>query len=134
MRRGKRNTSWRESFNQSFALVHYTEAPESCSLQKVDEYWHRTFSCVARHLGFNKATTKILWEELAEGNWDRLHTTEEEQKMTPEEWLERLHCQVFYCSDRWSLDKLMRCHWLYRQYKWALYRAGRVDYDWKPLA
>lgn len=120
MRFGKKDTSWKEPFNQSFVLVNYIKAG-NCRPQKVEEHWHRTFSCVAKYLGFNKATRKVLWEELVCGNWERLHTTEEEDKLTPEEWLEKLRYEVFYCSDRWSLDRLTRCHWLYRQYEWALY-------------
>ena len=27
-------------------------------------------------------------------------------------WLD----DMFYCSDRWSLDRLMRCHWEWRHY------------------
>ena len=126
---GKKDMSWVEPYRQSCILSNYTKTPDNCTPQKVEEYWHRTFSCVAKYLGFNKATRKILWEELVYGNWERLHTTEEEQKLTPQEWLRKLHYEVFYCSDRWSLDRLTRCHWLYRQYKWALFRMGEVDYD-----
>lgn len=28
---------------------------------------------------------------------------------------------VMYCSDRWSLDRLTRCHWTYRQYIMEVY-------------
>lgn len=120
MRFDKKDMSWKEPFNQSFVLVNYIKAG-NCRPQKVEEHWHRTFSCVAKYLGFNKSTRKVLWEELAYGNWSHLHKTEEEDKRTPEEWLEKLQYDVFYCSDRWSLDRLTRCHWLYRQYEWALY-------------
>ena len=102
MRIGKKDMSWEEPFNQSLALASYIKAGD-CRPQKIEENWHRTFSCVAKYLGFSKSSRKILWEELVEGNWERLHTTEEEKKMTPEEWL-------------------------YRQYKWALFRMGEVDY------
>lgn len=115
MRLGKRDMHWKEPYDQSFVLVRYIKA-SNCSPQKVEKHWHRTFNCVAKYLGFNKPTRKILWNELVYGNWEHLHTTEDESKMTPEAWLEKLHYEVAYCSDRWSLDRLTRCHWLYRQY------------------
>lgn len=115
MRFGKKDMSWVEPYEQSFALVNYIKAG-TCRPQKLEEHWHRTFNCVAKFLGFNRATRKVLWNELVCGNWERLHTTEEENERTPEEWADELCLEVSYCSDRWSLDRLTRCHWLYRQY------------------
>lgn len=129
MRFGKTDISWMEPYRQSFGLTDYVndsiKTEIVCRPKKVEERWHRTFNCVAKYLGFNKATRRILWKELFCGNWNRLHTTEEEDKMTSVEWLDKLCCEVFYCSDRWSLDRLARCHWLYRQYMDAAEREER---------
>jgi hypothetical protein len=100
----------------------------NCNQRKVEEHWHRVFCCVAKYLGFNKATRKILWEELVAGNWKKLHTTDEECRRTPDEWLEKLESDVWYCSDRYTLDRLTRCHWLYRQYMQAVQKYGVTDY------
>lgn len=108
---------WREPFDQSAALVNYiSNAGVHCKPESVLVMWKRTFCCVAKYLGFNRATRRILWEELVRGNWKRLHQTTEEESKTAEEWLEMFCGDVAYCSDRWSLDRLTRCHWLFRQY------------------
>ena len=136
-----RNMGWVQPYEQSMALCGYIgvkswsldeEPPEymrrgHVTPKKVEEYWHRAFNCVAKYLGFNKATRKILWEDLACGNWEHLHQTEEEKSRTPDEWLDKLYWDVHYCSDRWALDRLTRCHWLWRQYKLALWRQNEKD-------
>lgn len=110
---------WVEPYAQSMSLARYIEKG-SCTPEKVTEYWHRTFCCVAKYLGFNRATRRILWEELVVGNWSRLHLSYDEGLNTSDDWLRDLREDVFYCSDRWSLDRLTRCHWLYRTYMRAL--------------
>ena len=131
-----RDMSWKQPYEQSMALCGYIgvkswslddDPPEEIrrgyvTPKKVEEYWHRAFNCVAKYLGFNKATRKILWEDLACGNWEHLHQTEEEKSRTPDEWLDKLYWDVFYTSDRASLDRLTRCHWMYRQYMRAATR------------
>jgi hypothetical protein len=126
---------WKQPYEQSMALCGYiglkswsldSEPPEDIrrghvTPDKVEEYWHRTFCCVAKYLGFNKATRRILWEDLVYGNWERLHMTDEERRLTPDDWLDKLYHEVWYCSDRWMFDRLTRCHWIWRQYKWAVW-------------
>lgn len=90
----------------------------------VESRWHEIFSHVCRILGFNKSATKILWNELAYGNWKHLHETDEERSKSAEEWLDDFSSDVFYCSDRWSLDRLMRCHWQFRQWKRRIKAVG----------
>lgn len=92
----------------------------------VESRWHEIFSQVCRLLGFNKSATKILWKELAYGNWKHLHETDEECNKSAEEWLDDFSSDVFYCSDRWTLDRLMRCHWQFRQWKRRIKAVG----DW----
>ncbi len=117
---------FKQPFEQSMALDRYIEKG-NCTPEKVTEYWHRTFCCVAKYLGFNAATRRILWEELVAGNWSRLHMSYDEGLNTSDDWLRDLRWDVFYCSDRWSLDRLTRCHWLYRMYMGAL--RTEVDYE-----
>ena len=83
----------------------------------VESRWHEIFSKVCRLLGFNKSAAKILWNQLAHGNWEHLHETDEERNRSTDEWLDAFSSDVFYCSDRWTLDRLMRCHWQFRQWK-----------------
>lgn len=97
------------------------------SPQMIGESWRRTFSCVAKSLGFNKAARRILWENLADGNWEHFHLTDEEAEWTASHWLEVLCWDVWYCSDRWTLDRLTRCHWTFRQYMYAVDKAKKTE-------
>lgn len=121
-----RDMGWVQPYKQSMALCGYI-AQGNCNQHKVEEHWHRTFCCVAKYLGFNKATRRILWEDLVMGNWEKLHQTDEECRRTPDDWLDKLYWDVHYCSDRWALDRLTRCHWLWRQYERALWRQNESD-------
>jgi 4'-phosphopantetheinyl transferase EntD len=47
-----------------------------------------------------------------------------EMEYTPDHWLACLGDDVWYCSDRWCLDRLTRCHWLYRKYMECVERWG----------
>lgn len=110
---------WGQPCVQSMVLAEYINQG-NCTPEKVTEYWHRAFCCVAKYLGFNAATRRILWEELVAGNWSRLHLSYDEGLNTSDDWLRDFCWDVVYCSDRWSLDRLTRCHWLYRMYIRAL--------------
>lgn len=117
----ERDTGWIQPYEQSMSLYKYIREG-NCTPKKVEERWHRAFCCIAKHLGFNRATRRILWEDLACGNWGHLHQNYEERSWTPEKWLDELSGDCFYCSDRWSLDRLTRCHWMFRQYRWAIWK------------
>lgn len=84
--------------------------------KEVTKRWRRVFEVVLIREQFNKHAIDYMWKYLAEGNWEHLHQTDEEQGMSADDWLEAFRWEVFYCSDRWSLDRLMRCHWLWRQW------------------
>ena len=116
-----KDMDWKQPYEQSMALCRYI-GRGSCKPSKVEEYWHRAFCCIAKYLGFNGSARKILWEDLVQGNWEHLHEMKNEEGFTSEEWLEKLREDCFYCSDRWSLDRLTRCHLVWRQYVWAVRR------------
>ena len=80
----------------------------------IERLWHATFSRFLREMGFNRKAVRVMWDTLCNGNWKRLHLTDEEEKRPREKWLEDFDADVFYCSDRWSLDRFVRCHWLWR--------------------
>lgn len=117
--------SWKPAYDASMELCKYLKAGD-CTQNGVEDRWHKTFSLVLAYLGpFPRDTRNYLWKELVNGNWELLHVTDEERLKPPEYWLERLKGDVWYCSDRWSLDRLTRCHWLYRAYGWACWRKER---------
>lgn len=99
-------------------LHRYIERGE-CSPQGVEKMWRQAFSCALKHLGFTRKQRSYLWCELASGNWERLHLTAAEAEISADEWLDQFSWDVFYCSDRWSFDRVTRCHWMFRQYMQA---------------
>lgn len=54
-------------------------------------------------------------EDACWGNWLKLHETDMERCATAEDYAKALLDDVFYCSDRWSWDRVMRVQWLYRR-------------------
>lgn len=100
----------------SMRLFRYIDAG-NCDPGGVERRWHQAFNCVLRDFGFPGRLRTLMWDELVAGNWERLHPTQEEQAKTADEWLDALKWEVHYCADRWSIDRLSRCHWIYRQYK-----------------
>lgn len=85
--------------------------------KKVERMWHATFTRVLREMGFPRRSCRYIWDNLVQGNWLRLWLTEDEKRRTTESWLDDFRHEVWYCSDRWSLDRLTRCHWLYRTWQ-----------------
>ena len=108
----------------SLELVRYINRGE-CDASEVERLWHLAFSSVLCEFGFPYKCIELLWDELVVGNWERLHMTDAERERTAAEWLEQLRPEVFYCSDRWTIDRLTRCHWLFRAYKRAAEREDK---------
>lgn len=99
----------------------YEDTYNNIDVTKVYNCWHEIFLDVCCYLGFNRKSAKILWENLAYENWEHLHQTEEEKQYSEKEWFEKFYYDMFYCSDRWSLTRLERCHWKFRQW------SGKVN-------
>lgn len=110
-----------DAYERSMALCRYIRTPD-CSLAEVEKLWRQAFEAVLIRESFTRKAIDYMWKNLAQGNWEHLHQTDAEKERTVEEWLECFRADVWYCSDRWSLDRLTRCHWLWRQYAW---KAGR---------
>lgn len=93
--------------------MNFLDAVENGSEEDIKTAWHKAFNGILMSFGFDGNLT-FFWNNLVAGNWKRLHLTADEEDLEPKEWLDKLYWEVLYCSDRWSLDRLMRCHWLYR--------------------
>ena len=105
-----------DAYERSMALCRYIRTPD-CSPAEVERLWRQAFESVLIRERFTRRAIDYMWDNLAQGNWERMHRTDEERRLSPDEWLGRFRDDVWYCSDRWSLDRLTRCHWLWRQYK-----------------
>ena len=115
-----RRDEWKPAFDASMRFHAYVYNNLSIDPEMVERLWHAVFGCVLKSFGVPKKSRRLLWEELVKGNWGRLHQTKSEFELSSSQWLGQLHDEVWYCSDRWSLDRLTRCHWLYRQYVAAI--------------
>ena len=79
--------------------------------------WKKLFIRICNNLGFNKKSALVLWNSIGiSNNWEHLHKTEEERNRTVEEWWSNFIWDVYYCSDRWTFDRLLRVQWAYRQW------------------
>ena len=94
-----------------------TDTPyNDVDVSKVIDGWHKIFVHVCYYLDIDENSAEVLWKNLAYGNWEHLYQTKEEEKFSEEEWFINFRYDILYCSDRWSLDKLERCHWQFRQW------------------
>lgn len=83
----------------------------------IDSEWHILFIKICKQLGIKRKSAEILFDDMCCGNWTHLHQTDEERKRTADDWLSEFAGDVWYCSDRWSVDRLMRAHWQFRQWR-----------------
>ena len=111
------------AYERSMDLYHYIRTPD-CSPAEVERLWRRVFEAVLVRERFTRRAIDYMWDNLAQGNWEHMHQTEAERAMTADEWLEAFRADVYYCSDRYTLDRLTRCHWTWRQYMHAA--TGRL--------
>lgn len=82
----------------------------------VERCWHEIFTHICYYLGINSKSVEVLWANLGRENWTHLHQTEDEKQRTEKEWFDAFYHDMLYCSDRWSLTRLERCHWAFRQW------------------
>ena len=107
-----------------------TSFPEykDVDIARVANMWHNAFNDICYHFGINNKGAKFLWDAMCRYNWEHLHPTEEEVNKSNEERYNSFEGDVFYCSDRWSFDRLMRCHWKFRHWIESEQKGGRSLY------
>lgn len=71
----------------------------------------------------SKDTQDSIVKTLGLGNWEHLWETKDEEKLSTLEIKDNLIGEIFYCSDRWSWDRLLRVNWL------ALRLWSRISFD-----
>ena len=107
-----------DTMDRSCAIVRYVKSG-AVTPDGVERRWRQAFNCVLRDFGFPSHIRTLMWCDLAAGNWEHMHMTDEETAKTADEWLHDFAYDAFYCADRWSIDRLTRCHWMFRQYMQA---------------
>jgi hypothetical protein len=119
-----RNFSLKDSILHHKSLGIFKDCMKFCEAYKenhsdvenVTDDWYSIFVKVCKYLGINKSGSDVLWNDMCCGNWKHLWATEDERDKSADDWFVDFSADVFYCSDRWSIDRLMRCHWMYRQW------------------
>ena len=75
--------------------------------------------------GMPKKAAKLFIDDACWGNFDKMHETRIEKHAEAEFYAEELRDEVWYCSDRWSWDRVIRVQWLYRRLVDRCERSGR---------
>jgi hypothetical protein len=89
------------------------------------EQWKDLFCRQLKQWGFNDKATDALFLWGTEGhNWNKLHPSDNDLQVPANEILGSFYGEVSYCSDRMSIDRLFRCHWLYNLYKMKLQKEA----------
>lgn len=107
--------SYDVQIEQCCMLSSYIQEHPGITNDELTRRWKSVFFLITKRMGFNKEGRRYLWNRLVEGNWERLHQTKEELMWDRNKWLEEFYLDLWYCSDRMSLDRLTRLHWQYRQ-------------------
>lgn len=73
--------------------------------------WHSHMKTLLNRFGFDDlgAEQLVKWGAMGH-NWSKLHWDSEKSSI---EYLKDFAHELYYCSDRMSLDRLFRCHWLF---------------------
>ncbi len=107
--------SYNVQIEQCCMLSSYIREYPDITNDELTRRWKSVFFLIAKCMGFNKLGRRYLFDHLVEGNWKHLHRTKEENMWSRAKWLDNFASDLWYCSDRMSLDRLTRLHWQYRQ-------------------
>lgn len=82
-----------------------------------DAYPKMMRKVLKERFGMGRDVAEQFIEEACYGNWLKMHMTDVERHVGAEVYAEMLRDDVWYCSDRWSWDRVIRVQWLYRRLK-----------------
>lgn len=63
----------------------------------------------------SKKAAQSFIDDACCGNWERMHETHIEKQVDVKEYVEALVDDVWYSSDRWSWDRVIRIQWFYKR-------------------
>lgn len=93
--------------------VHETEGKSPATVR--DAYPKMMRKVLKERFGMSKEAATRFIEEACWGNWKKLHETDIERHADAAMYAKMLRDDVWYCSDRWSWDRVIRIQWLYRR-------------------
>ncbi len=80
---------------------------------------------VLKHkFGIGKKQARRFIEDACLGNWLKLHETDIERRASAVDYANAILGEVFYSSDRWSWDRVLRTQWLYQRLAERCWRLG----------
>lgn len=98
-----------------FCCKWYNDHVNSSPATIAESYVEMIIVVLKEKFGIDKKAAKQFVEDACCGNWDRLHLTKAEHTIDAQMWADMLLSEVWYSSDRWSWDRLLRIQWLYRR-------------------
>lgn len=108
---------WKKAYRESMEFNNKWDSKKWCSKMEAD-YFKVVKSVMKYSLGIKeKEAIRWFFRYACWGNWEKIHETDEEKKITINELAQDLVDEIFYCSDRWSWDRLLRTHWIYQRIK-----------------
>ena len=79
----------------------------------ISDYRKLMTSVLKNEFHISKKASKSVIDSLGYGNWKHLWMTDEEKSKSIEEIKDTLIGEIFYCSDRWSWDRVLRVNWVF---------------------
>lgn len=93
--------------------VHEMEGKSPTAIR--DAYPMMMRKVLVKEFCMSKRAAKNFISEACVGNWERLHETSVEKVVDAATYARELVSDIWYCSDRWSWDRLIRVQWLYKR-------------------
>lgn len=98
----------------------------SMNFFELHDRWLKCFSYILKsfNVGFTKKAINSLFYHFAMENWDAMHLENTRYRDYSKAKLIKSFCgESSYISDRYSYDRLFRCHWLFlRAFEEELYK------------
>ena len=82
-----------------------------------------TVDSICEYLGYGKVG-RLLVSDMFYGGWVKINPDPIELEHGPTYWRVTLKNDMLYCSDRWSLGRLLRCVWAYDMWERSFIRKG----------
>lgn len=85
--------------------------------KKLKSLWKKFFTMALKDgFDFNKESINVLFDWGSGGhNWIELHPTDEYNKLSKKKKFDKFCHEIFYISDRLSIDRIFRTHWMFNQ-------------------
>lgn len=84
--------------------------------KRVRDDWHEVFIHVAKAFGIDDRSIIFLWCNMSFGEVEYDKAAEDKKYPSVRDKFQAFQQEVYFSCNRWSFDRLARCHWRYRQY------------------